>query len=57
MAKKMLSRDQIERVASVKSVIPYKNFFELSELLSKELNSLNTFFGAEIAPEPRIGKF
>ena len=38
MAKKMLSRDQLERLEYVKSVIPYKNFFQLSELLSKELN-------------------
>ena len=38
MAKKMLSRDQIERLASVNLLSPRKTFFELSELLSKELN-------------------
>ena len=34
----MLSLDQILKMASIKSVIPWKIFFEQSEFLPKDLN-------------------
>ena len=36
--RQMSSRDQILKMASVKSVIPQKNFFEQTEFLPKNLN-------------------
>ena len=37
-SRKMLSRDQILKLASVKSVIPQEFFFEQTEFLRKDLN-------------------